>query len=184
MTRRLIQDRATLNSAATLLAVSGLVVWRLVWLASGPDLDTAMADQWRRQALAIAADVRRDQLNSSIPADQIELNVFTDDFDSLDVTVERFDPEAAVWIVAGQDGAPGYRGWDDDRDGVVDNASELGAAWSDDYCVTALPTTLDFNQPRRVVFRGAYVPVTSNKLSELVSAQQTNPQIRLLFGAR
>ena len=77
------------------------------------------------------------------------------------VRVQRFDPDAAVVLTAGEDGAFGRRNIDDDFNGVVDDASELGAMRSDDRCLA--PTDPGYPSDwhaseTRVIQRGAYVP--------------------------
>ena len=48
-------------------------------------------------------------------------------------------PEGSeVILTSGQDRLPGRAGFDDDFDGVMDNASELGAFGSDDFCLTQI----------------------------------------------
>ena len=78
-----------------------------------------------------------------------------------DAWLEHFDPQAAILLTAGADGAPGRLGIDDDFDGVIDNPSELGAVGSDDHVVT--PIDPDFEQQldrsySRIVGRGTFIP--------------------------
>jgi len=51
------------------------------------------------------------------------------------LSVAVWDPAAPVFITAGEDGAPGVRGQDDDGDGRVDTESELGSTGSDDRII-------------------------------------------------
>lgn len=51
------------------------------------------------------------------------------------LSVAVWDPAAPVFITAGEDGAPGVRGQDDDGDGRVDTESELGSTGSDDQII-------------------------------------------------
>jgi len=71
--------------------------------------------------------------------------------------VERWDEQAPIWITPGRDGQPGWQGWDDNGDGRVDDAGELGAAWSDDLCVVTANQP-DVGGPVRMIDRGAFVP--------------------------
>lgn len=53
------------------------------------------------------------------------------------IEVDRlvFDDSAAVLLTLGPDGKPGQADGDDNRDGVVDDAAEIGAVGSDDQCL-------------------------------------------------
>jgi hypothetical protein len=77
-----------------------------------------------------------------------------------------FDPTAAVLLCPGVDARPGIADVDDDADGVVDNASELGAMYSDDVCLA--PSDDGYEQalqsePCKVISRGAYVAQEANE---------------------
>ena len=79
----------------------------------------------------------------------------------------RFDPMAEVIIAVGDDGAPGQVDLDDDFDGLVDNASEMGAVGSDDICLA--PWQPGYNQSQSgpaesfvVISRGEFVVDTSD----------------------
>ncbi len=78
---------------------------------------------------------------------------------------QRFDVSAAVLLGPGADGAPGQAGMDDDFDGVVDNAGELGAVGSDDRCLA--PWNVDYQAVAQqtgaiTISRGAFVNAPEN----------------------
>lgn len=52
-----------------------------------------------------------------------------------EISVGIWDADAAVYVTAGPDGAPGIAELDDDRNDAVDDVSELGATGSDDFVV-------------------------------------------------
>tara|TARA_R110002049_G_scaffold2750_6_gene22049 strand:- start:1959 stop:2525 length:567 start_codon:yes stop_codon:yes gene_type:complete len=87
------------------------------------------------------------------------------------VTALVFDPQAVVLLCPGDDAAPGKARFDDDADGIVDNASELGAMYSDDRCLAPLDPGYDeaLETPScKVISQGAYVA------SELVPGQHAH----------
>ncbi len=146
------------------VAVIGcLVAWRGLWLAAGVPDTTPIAD-----------DVRRDietQLGYSPNADaQPEpehWRVSFARFASGDLKhraselirsgADVWDASLPIWITPGPDQQPGWAGWDDNGDGVIDDSGELGAAWSDDRCVVEMPGA---KQPRgRVIDHGAFRPL-------------------------
>ena len=80
--------------------------------------------------------------------------------DVIAVTPLYLDRDANVLLTPGADVAPGQVGLDDDRDGVIDNASEMGAVGSDDQCVA--PWSDDYpaalaNPDSIVISKGAFV---------------------------
>lgn len=139
------------------ITLGALVGWRVVWLLSGvPDV-TAQADQVRLEAFkAMANDVTAN--DASVEA---YLVAFLNDWDDTSPTglhlirEEIWDPELPIWITPGRDDEPGWAGWDDNRNGEVDEAGELGAAWSDDFCVVGMSE--EPAQPAgRIIDRGAF----------------------------
>lgn len=87
--------------------------------------------------------------------------VFQDQPDQLSKTqliVQHFDPSARVRLLPGLDGQPGTADFDDNVNGVIDDASELGATFSDDLCVVeASQEPASQIKPSMVLQRGAYV---------------------------
>jgi len=87
----------------------------------------------------------------------------TQQFDSPDpsaitVTAQHFDSAARVRLLPGLDGQPGTADFDDNANGVIDDAGELGATFSDDLCVVeASQAPSNPSQPSIVLHRGAYV---------------------------
>ncbi|MCO8123650.1 hypothetical protein NHH03_18030 [Stieleria sp. TO1_6] len=78
-----------------------------------------------------------------------------------------FDPEAAVYLGVGDDGAPGQAGLDDNANGIPDDPSEIGAVGSDDTCVSPADDhylAVQQSSQSVVVSRGAWV--ASNAPSE------------------
>ena len=86
------------------------------------------------------------------------------------VLYEQFDPDAAVVVVAGEDGAAGIVGVDDDGNGLIDDRGDLGATRSDDQCLVVSPGQLDeLDQSSRlfaVLQKGAYVPVSRKHIDQ------------------
>jgi hypothetical protein len=71
---------------------------------------------------------------------------------------QRFDPAARVRLLPGLDGQPGTIDFDDNANGVTDDAGELGATYSDDLCVVEAPqSTPSKIKPSVVLQRGAYI---------------------------
>ena len=71
---------------------------------------------------------------------------------------QHFDPSARVRLLPGLDGQPGTAEFDDNVNGVVDDAGELGATFSDDLCVVeASQEPASQIEPSIVLQRGAYV---------------------------
>jgi hypothetical protein len=71
---------------------------------------------------------------------------------------QRFDPTARVRLLPGMDGKPGTADFDDNANGVIDDAGELGATFSDDLCIVeASQSEPSKIEPSIVLQRGAYV---------------------------
>ncbi len=72
--------------------------------------------------------------------------------------VQHFDPSARVRLLPGLDGQPGTADFDDNVNGVIDDAGELGATFSDDLCVVETSQEPASQiEPSIVLQRGAYV---------------------------
>ena len=87
--------------------------------------------------------------------------VYQDQPELLDRTrfiAQHFDPFARVRLLPGLDGQPGTAEFDDNINGVVDDAGELGATFSDDLCVVeASQEPASQLEPSMVLQYGAYV---------------------------
>ncbi|KLU02510.1 putative transmembrane protein [Rhodopirellula islandica] len=156
----------------TLALVLAGCIWRGLWLSAGVADRTSVADTTRAELLNQVNDAWTQNRNLPRSTDWNDVQVlafFTDATASprpvagsskwqLE-SVQRFDPDAAVWIVSGPDGKPGWDGWDDNQDGTVDDLGELGAAWSDDHCLTPLDPDFEQLDPSnaRIINRGTFV---------------------------
>lgn len=131
-------------SGVVLLA---LVAWRLAWLSAGVADVTSQADGVRAIAMNQSESFRisfASETKDSRGPLRCEL-----------VGAEVWAPNAAVWITPGADEQPGWATWDDNGNGTVDDPGELGAAWSDDFCVVENDSSS--SQPTgRIIDRGAY----------------------------
>lgn len=148
---------------AEILFIAVLLIgcaWRGMWLAAGVRDTTAIADAVRSHLQTLVADETGD----------VSTLAYFDTTGAFNrsnwrlVSRQKFDPDAKVWIVPGTDGEPGWAGWDDNQNGVVDDRGELGAAWSDDHCVTPADQLYMplYRSRSRVINRGAYVPIDSS----------------------
>jgi hypothetical protein len=161
------------GSVLTLALVLAGCIWRGLWLSAGVTDQTLVADRTRAELLNQVSDACQQNGGLPSPTDRHDIQVlafFADTTESLRTddgsstwqleSIQRFDPDAAVWIVPGADGQPGWDGWDDNQDGTVDDLGELGAAWSDDHCLTPLDPGYDQvdSSHSRIINRGAYVP--------------------------
>ena len=82
----------------------------------------------------------------------------TDLFDRTQFNGQQFDPSARVRLLPGLDGQPGTAEFDDNFNGVIDDAGELGATFSDDLCIVeASQEPASQLEPSIVLQRGAYV---------------------------
>ena len=90
----------------------------------------------------------------------------------MEVQWQRFDPQARVRLLPGPDQFPGGANVDDNANGVVDDAGELGATHSDDVCIVEAsndePLTI---QPSVVLQRGAFIPAPLNDVRQLLSQE-------------
>lgn len=77
------------------------------------------------------------------------------------IEFQRFDPQAVVLIRPGPDRQPGAAGVDDDRNGIIDDRSELGATHSDDVC--SVERGNDHDKDALVLQYGAFVPASSDR---------------------
>lgn len=170
-TRKILSKRSLtltgveFRSEAVLLLIGIIVLvgvlWRSVWLTAGLADTTWQADIVRSRVLPATQEELdlpdpvqwlvtfpseiADQDSGKIPADY-EL-----------LSVSGWDSDQPVWVVAGDDGKPGWINWDDNGDGVVDDMKELGAAWSDDFCLVS--RELPDGQIGRIIDRGGFVEV-------------------------
>ena len=77
---------------------------------------------------------------------------------NITVTAQHFDSAARIRLLPGLDGQPGTADFDDNANGVIDDAGELGATFSDDLCVVeASQASANPTQPSIVLQLGAYV---------------------------
>ncbi|PHQ32828.1 hypothetical protein [Rhodopirellula bahusiensis] len=169
------------GSVLTLVIILAGCVWRGLWLSAGVADQTYIADSTRAELLTQVADElkTRGQVVDSQDLTQVEVLAFFADADStVDdsaswqlESVQRFDSDAEVWIVPGADGKPGWDGWDDNQDGTVDDLGELGAAWSDDHCLTPLDPGYEQVDPAhsRIINRGTYVSTDFDGFAEDLS---------------
>lgn len=79
-----------------------------------------------------------------------------------------FSPAAAVGLGVGEDGQPGIAGWDDNRNGVVDDVHETGAVPSDDRCLA--PTDPGYAELMAadgtvIISRGAFIACDDPQLA-------------------
>ena len=89
---------------------------------------------------------------------------------------QRFDPAARVRLLPGLDGQPGTINFDDNANGVTDDAGELGATYSDDLCVVEASQSPPCEiKPSIVLQRGAYIP------AKLISTKQFLHSDRVLI---
>jgi len=71
---------------------------------------------------------------------------------------QQFDPAARVRLLPGLDKHPGTIDVDDNANGVVDDAGELGATFSDDLCIVEAAESAPSNiKPSLVLQRGGYI---------------------------
>lgn len=118
---------------ALAITLFALVAWRVVWLSAGVRDVTAEADRVRAMVL--------DEIRGNANAYLVTFVNAADTGSPPSWHVgeeEVWDSELPIWITPGADGMPGWAGWDDNRNGEIDEANELGAAWSDDFCVVEM----------------------------------------------
>ena len=71
---------------------------------------------------------------------------------------QKFDPAARVRLLPGLDQQPGTIDVDDNVNGVIDDASELGATFSDALCIVEAAVSAPSNiKPSLVLQRGGYI---------------------------
>lgn len=158
-----------------------LVAWRAAWLIAGVPDSTDQAEPAR--ALAVQAS-ESDSFRISFADVTLDSN---GPFKLQRVGTETWDPNAAVWITPGEDQQPGWATWDDNGNGEIDEPAELGAAWSDDFCVVEHDGQMQ--QPSgRIIDRGAYVPFLENGTTtkdKATSGKTRSPWgVRLLYRLR
>lgn len=146
--------------------------WRAAWSGGDQQSVALVADAQRRLWRVAAKSLDPDQLAPWL--DAITPPAISDAGQPAAVllghdyhwSVLRWDANAAVYLTAGPDGAPGIAGVDDNGDGIVDHLSELGATGSDDRVVA--PGQQGYRAAARgdvisrVVSRGALVPLADD----------------------
>lgn len=130
---------------------TGQRLWRVAWRDRGGRMTVLLADQaghwWGLVGTDEAASSARDRLakiGERFAGDVVEFAADSEFRNppraialgelgaAVTLSVAVWDPTAPVWITAGDDGAPGVLGQDDDGDGRVDSEGELGSTGSDD----------------------------------------------------
>lgn len=130
---------------------TGPRVWRVAWRDRAGVTTVLLSDQtgrwWGLVGTGDAATSCRGRLvkiGERFAGDVAEFVTHSEFRNSLDAILLRelgsavnlsvavWDPTAPVFITAGEDGAPGVLGQDDDGDGRVDSEGELGSTGSDD----------------------------------------------------
>lgn len=161
-------------NSLTFVIVVSLVAWRLLWLAAGVQDTTAIADRIRAQIenqLGLPSDVHGggpegdghpERWRVSMRDMDSALTQSSSSFELDRIAVDQWDAELPIWITPGRDRQPGWAGWDDNGNGIVDEPAELGAAWSDDDCVVAMPGEQLLSG--RVIDHGAFRPITASVL--------------------
>ncbi|MCM2370011.1 hypothetical protein [Aporhodopirellula aestuarii] len=171
-------------SRISIALVVCLAVWRGVWLMSGVSDTCAIADGAAAAASELVAT--QDVLiaggageTNSRPAAvpwRISFANWEKNPDAVQSQInlrrsgtDLWDASLAVWITPGNDGQPGWATWDDNGDGVVDDPGELGAAWSDDFCVVQFPGAPA--PAGRVIDRGGFRPITPQDARDPASGE-------------
>ncbi len=149
-----------ISSILTLALVSGFVGWRGMWLASGVPDTTHLADEARTQVGRSVKELENAPLlvnhRLSFAAYERGEALTGSPMTVLPQGLDVWDDKMPVWVTPGRDAAPGWKDWDDNGNGIVDDESELGAAWSDDFCIVQLP-----GHPTpvgRIIDQGGYRP--------------------------
>ena len=78
------------------------------------------------------------------------------------ITVESFDPNASVYLQPGPDGQPGTANADDNGNGIIDEASELGATRTDDVLAVTRGEVVSTG-PTLVLQTGAFVTLSASE---------------------
>lgn len=144
--------------------IAPLVAWRTIWISATPTNGNHLADNV--SALLRSEFEAADEFRILFP------DTTVDQLSELTRTVSRehWDSGASVWLIAGDDLAPGWKGWDDNVDGAIDDAGELGASWSDDRCVTdpdEVPQPVQATTSR-VMGVGAYRPAVEGSSDQRI----------------
>jgi len=78
------------------------------------------------------------------------------------IVIEQFDSQSLVVMRPGRDRQPGVAGIDDNANGIIDDAAEMGATRSDDLC--GVQPSRQANPAEAasglILQRGAFVPLT------------------------
>ncbi|TWT75146.1 hypothetical protein [Allorhodopirellula solitaria] len=145
--------------------VACLAGWRGLWLAAGVPDTTATADRVRQVIETQIGSTAAKEANdtpwrvSFAPVGHHTINT-PSSFEIVPVGTDLWDASLPVWITPGRDRQPGWAGWDDNDNGEIDDSGELGAAWSDDFCVVQMPA--DPAPDGRVLDHGAFRPLPPN----------------------
>ena len=159
--------------AVVLLA---LISWRAAWLFAGVPGSTDQADLARKLAMQERASGSFRISFAEVPLES------SGPFVLQPTGMEVWDPGAAIWITPGDDQQPGWATWDDNGNGKVDEPAELGAAWSDDFCVVQHDGIIP--QPSgRILDHGAYVPLIESGTATSDTATSRSG-VRLLYWLR
>ncbi|TWU01553.1 hypothetical protein [Neorhodopirellula pilleata] len=160
-----MRSRPSNLSVAVAIILLALVTWRAAWLFAGVPDSTAQADTARdlatRELGALNLATQEPAANAfRISFAELPLG-FDEPFQLQQTGQMIWDPGAAIWITPGNDQQPGWATWDDNGNGKIDEPAELGAAWSDDFCVVEKDG--QSQQPSgRIIDHGAYVPTSKN----------------------
>jgi hypothetical protein len=155
-------------AAVVVLIAAGVRLWTFADPALRPldDLrpirELVLADQEKMTSKWIDDSNRvRKQHSSNL----IEMTQRVADAGVREIVFERFDPDAVVLMRSGPDMQPGVAAVDDNANGIVDDASELGATGSDDVCLVqrASPDPSD-DEITLVLQHGAFVPALPSEL--------------------
>ncbi|WP_044250462.1 hypothetical protein [Rhodopirellula sp. SWK7] len=169
----------------TIVVVLCLVIWRGVWLTSGVEntcstADFAAAEARRMLGVGASSNANAAPERSPRPSSvgwRISFAAAQDGvampFALRQSGTDVWDDELPVWITPGKDGQPGWATWDDNGDGTVDEPGELGAAWSDDFCIVQLPGQTP--PEGRIIDHGGFRPVDTETTTATSDAQRDLP---------
>ncbi|SMP78037.1 hypothetical protein SAMN06265222_12437 [Neorhodopirellula lusitana] len=147
--------------------IVALVGWRAAWLSASVPNVTADADVARFLVEQETGSFLISFADS--PGDPLPLSRQAGKPRFVAEGASEWDASLPIWITPGEDGQPGWATWDDNQNGAVDEPAELGAAWSDDYCVVQLPDASESAKQEltagRILDRGAYRPASDTDLS-------------------
>lgn len=151
-----------------------------LWQANKLAVESRMIDSQMQEMRRCIQQVKQSEshLNANtwrqIQAELVQLHP---DFSSqYELTWQKFDPAARVRLLPGPDQQPGTIDLDDNANGVIDDAGELGATFSDDQCIVeAAGSQPSSPKPSLVLQRGTYVDRAD------VNTQQSQHADRILI---